>query len=51
MEALACNITKIIEYVEQLTGVKVNQVRSLGGGSLDVYKRQMLRDDWSSLGL
>ncbi|NLY90447.1 MAG: FGGY-family carbohydrate kinase [Firmicutes bacterium] len=33
MEALACNITKIIEYTEKLTGVKVTQVRSLGGGS------------------
>lgn len=33
MEALACNITKIIEYAEKLTGIKVTQVRSLGGGS------------------
>lgn len=33
MEALACNIAKIIEYTENLTGIKVTQVRSLGGGS------------------
>ena len=33
MEALACNITKIIEYTESLTGVRVTQVRALGGGS------------------
>lgn len=33
MEALACNIEKIIEYTEKLTGVRVTQVRSLGGGS------------------
>ena len=51
MEALACNITKIIEYTERLTGVKVTQVRSLGGGSLsplwcqikaDVLNRQVV---------
>ncbi len=51
MEALACNITKIIEYTEKLTGVKVTQVRSLGGGSLsplwcqikaDVLNRQVV---------
>ena len=44
MEALACNITKIIEYVEQLTGVKVNQVRSLGGGSLSPLWCQIKAD-------
>ena len=33
MEALACNIAKIIEYTEKLTGVEVTEVRSLGGGS------------------
>lgn len=51
MEALACNITKMIEYAEKLTGVKVKQVRSLGGGSLsplwcqikaDVLNRQVV---------
>jgi len=51
MEALACNITKMIEYTEKLTGVKVTQVRSLGGGSLsplwcqikaDVMNRQVV---------
>lgn len=51
MEALAVNITKMIEYAEKLTGVKVTQVRSLGGGSLsplwcqikaDVLNRQVV---------
>lgn len=51
MEGLACNITKIIEYTERLTGIQVTQVRSLGGGSLspvwcqikaDVLNRQVV---------
>lgn len=51
MEALACNITKMVEYVEQLTNVQVTQIRSLGGGSLsplwcqikaDVLNRQVV---------
>jgi len=33
MEALACNIAKIVDYTEKLTGIQVTQVRSLGGGS------------------
>lgn len=44
MEALACNITKIIEYTEELTGVKVTQVRSLGGGSLSPLWCQIKAD-------
>lgn len=44
MEALACNITKIVEYTEKLTGVKVTQVRSLGGGSLSPLWCQIKAD-------
>jgi sugar (pentulose or hexulose) kinase len=44
LEALACNITKIISYVEQLTGVEVTQVRSLGGGSLSPLWCQIKAD-------
>ena len=44
MEALACNITKIIEYTEKLTGVKVTQVRSLGGGSMSPLWCQIKAD-------
>ena len=34
LEATAVNIAMIVNYCEDLTGVKVTQVRSLGGGSL-----------------
>ena len=44
MEALACNITKMLEYVEGLTGVKVTQIRSLGGGSLSPLWCQIKAD-------
>ncbi|NLL92059.1 MAG: hypothetical protein GX222_06535 [Ruminococcaceae bacterium] len=44
MEALACNITKIVEYTENLTGVKVTQIRSLGGGSLSPLWCQIKAD-------
>lgn len=44
MEALACNITKMIDYTEGLTGVKVTQVRSLGGGSLSPLWCQIKAD-------
>ena len=44
MEALACNITKIIEYTEKLTGVQVTQIRSLGGGSLSPLWCQIKAD-------
>lgn len=44
MEALACNITKMVEYVETLTGVEVKQVRSLGGGSLSPLWCQIKAD-------
>lgn len=44
MEALACNIAKIIDYTEGLTGVKVTQIRSLGGGSLSPLWCQIKAD-------
>lgn len=44
LEALACNITKMVEYVENLTGVEVQQVRSLGGGSLSPLWCQIKAD-------
>ncbi len=44
MEALACNITKMLEYIEELTGVKITQIRSLGGGSLSPLWCQIKAD-------
>lgn len=44
MEALACNIERIIEYTEKLTGVTVTQIRSLGGGSLSKLWCQIKAD-------
>lgn len=44
MEALACSIAKMIEYAENLTGTKVTQVRSLGGGSLSPVLCQIKAD-------
>jgi len=44
MEALACNIAKMVAYVEKLTGVEVTQLRSLGGGSLSPLWCQIKAD-------
>ena len=44
MEALACNITKMLEYIEGLTGVTVTQIRCLGGGSLSPLWCQIKAD-------
>lgn len=44
MEALACSIAKMLAYAENLTGAKVTQVRSLGGGSLSPVLCQIKAD-------
>ena len=44
MEALACNISKMLEYIEELTGMEVTQIRSLGGGSLSPLWCQIKAD-------
>lgn len=44
LEATAVNIAMIVNYCEDLTGVKVTQVRSLGGGSLSPFWCQVKAD-------
>ena len=44
LEATAVNIAMIVDYVEGLTGVKVTQIRSLGGGSLSPFWCQVKAD-------
>ena len=44
IEATAVNIAMIVNYCEDLTGVKVTQVRSLGGGSLSPFWCQVKAD-------
>lgn len=44
LEATAVNIAMIVNYCEELTGVKVTQVRSLGGGSLSPFWCQVKAD-------
>ena len=44
LEAAAVNIALIIDYCEKLTGTKVTQVRSLGGGSLSPFWCQIKAD-------
>ena len=44
MEALACSIAKMLDYAENLTGTKITQVRSLGGGSLSPVLCQIKAD-------
>ena len=44
MEALAINVALMCDYIEELTGVKVTQVRCLGGGSLSPLWCQIKAD-------
>lgn len=44
LEATAVNIAMIVNYCEDLTSVKVTQVRSLGGGSLSPFWCQVKAD-------
>ena len=44
MEAQARSIAKMLDYAENLTGTKITQVRSLGGGSLSPVLCQIKAD-------
>lgn len=44
LEATAVNIALIVDYCERLTGTRVTQVRSLGGGSLSPFWCQIKAD-------